>query len=161
MPSPRFTVRVPDALAAQVQARIHATGATFTALVQEALATYLADTVPTGIPTGMPTPADTRAGTPRALQETLEALTRRVEALEQALIASRQAADTLPTGADSRPPAYDPTRYRLGGLCTRGHNYQGTGRTLRRVPNGACPECETAAQRERRQRYHAQRARGQ
>jgi hypothetical protein len=153
MPSPRFTVRVPDALAAQVQARLHATGATFTALVQEALAAYLADT----LPTGMPTPADTRADTPRALQETLEVLTRRVEALEQALIASRQAADTLPTGADSRPPAYDPTRYRLGGLCTHGHNYQGTGKTLRRVPNGACPKCETAAQRERRQRQRDQR----
>jgi hypothetical protein len=62
-----------------------------------------------------------------------------------------------PTAGPQRPhdnrvtPAYDPTRYRLGSLCVRGHDYAGTGQTLRRIPNGACPQCETEAQRARRQ----------
>ena len=45
----------------------------------------------------------------------------------------------------------DPTKYRLGPLCKRGHDYQGTGQSLRRVGSAACVACDIEQQRERRQ----------
>ena len=104
-PSPRYTVRLPHALDAQVQARVSA-GTPFAVLIREALAAYLADSAPTVTPT----PADS-ADTVRHLQDQLAALTTRVEILEQMPTRRRQPADrradSLPTGADT-PPAYDP-----------------------------------------------------
>ena len=63
---------------------------------------------------------------------------------------SRRVSRPPPPPATPQAPSYDTTRYRLGGLCARGHQFADTGKTLRRVPNGACPQCETAQQRERR-----------
>jgi hypothetical protein len=118
MPSTRYTVRLPPALDAAVQARVHQ-GTPFAVLIREALAAYLADTPPTGALTGADT-APTPADTVRELQEQLASLTRRVEALEQAPTPRRQAtdsradrvltgadrsADTVPTGADTPAPA--------------------------------------------------------
>ena len=40
---------------------------------------------------------------------------------------------------------------KLGGLCKRGHDHEGTGKTLRNAGNGACIEC----QREMNARAHA------
>ena len=113
-PSTRYTVRLPHALDAQVQARVHA-GTPFAMLIREALSAYLTDTMPTEAPT----PADTRADTVQALQEQLAALTIRVEALEQASTPRRHradrvltradtSADTPPTGADTVALPYDP-----------------------------------------------------
>jgi|SRR5713101_2359643 len=133
MPSPRYTVRLPHALDALVQARVRA-GTPFAVLMREALSAYLADTPPTAaltaadtpLTTGVPIPADS-ADTGRNLQEQVAALTRRVEALEHALTPRRQAADrdadpgadrpadtldehadSSPTGADTRRGTYDP-----------------------------------------------------
>ena len=75
-PSPRYTVRLPHALDARVQARVR-TGTLFAVLTREALSAYLADTPPPS----PPTPAD-NAGTLRALEEQLAALATRVEMLE-------------------------------------------------------------------------------
>ena len=124
MPSPRYTVRLPPALDARVQARVRQ-GTPFAVLVREALAAYLADTPPTPTLTGQPTGADTV----QPLREQVAALEKRVEALEQLPTRRRQVADRpadrLPTGADT-PLAgadttalgYDPTRFALGvGLC--------------------------------------------
>ena len=77
-PSPRYTVRLPPALDALVQAHVRA-GMPFAVLIREALSAYLADTTPTQ----PPTPADS-ADTLQNLQEQLEALIRRVAKLEQA-----------------------------------------------------------------------------
>jgi hypothetical protein len=93
-PSPRYTVRLPHALDAQVQARVSA-GTPFALLIREALAAYLADTPPTGTPT----PAADSADTVRTLHEQLAALTTRVEILEQMPTHRRQNADSR---ADSR-----------------------------------------------------------
>ena len=82
-PSPRYTVRLPHALDALVQARVRA-GTPVAVLIREALSAYLADTA---------TPAD-HATTVQALQEQLAALTQRVAALEQAPPRRRQRADT-------------------------------------------------------------------
>jgi Arc/MetJ-type ribon-helix-helix transcriptional regulator len=49
-PSPRYTVRLPPPLDAQVQARVRA-GTPFAVLIREALSAYLADTPPTEVPT--------------------------------------------------------------------------------------------------------------
>ena len=94
-PSPRYTVRLPHALDALVQARVRA-GTPFAVLIREALSAYLADTPPTMMlttvdspPTGTPTrAAPTGADSADRLQhlaEQLDALTTRVEILEQAL----------------------------------------------------------------------------
>jgi hypothetical protein len=101
MPSPRYTVRLPQALDALVQARVQA-GTPFAVLIREALAAYLADTAPTG---HVPTAADA-ADSVQALGEQLALLRTRVEALEQVLTRRRQDADT---SADT-PAATAPTR---------------------------------------------------
>jgi hypothetical protein len=51
MPSTRYTVRLPAALDAAVQAHLRATGLPFAVLIREALSAYLADTPPTGADT--------------------------------------------------------------------------------------------------------------
>jgi hypothetical protein len=45
---------------------------------------------------------------------------------------------------------YDTSKYVLGSLCPRGHDYQGTGQTLRRRPRNVCPACDREQTRERR-----------
>jgi hypothetical protein len=47
-------------------------------------------------------------------------------------------------------PPYDETKYALGKLCPRGHDYHGTGQTLRRLPSHVCQACDTEAVRQRR-----------
>jgi hypothetical protein len=173
MASPRYTVRLPSALDALVQARVRA-GTPFAVLIREALAAYLADTPPTR--------ADTPADSLRVLQEALDTLIRRVDTLEQLPTARRQLADsrrqlaadtpptgadtrrqppadTAPTGADTQPPPYDPTRYFLGVLCPRGHDYAGTGQSVRKRSNHSCQRCDVEQKRARRQRLR-ERTRG-
>jgi len=64
--------------------------------------------------------------------------------------APRPAAQGRPP-ALSQVPAFDTTKYSLGKLCPRGHEYAGTGHTLRRLPRHICPACDTEMARERRQ----------
>ena len=53
-------------------------------------------------------------------------------------------------------PAYDTTKYLLGQLCPRGHDYQGTGLSLRHLRRHVCLACDAEAARERRKaRAHA------
>ena len=47
-------------------------------------------------------------------------------------------------------PAYDPTKFVLGHLCPRGHEYGTTGQTLLRLPSRNCPTCINAFKREQR-----------
>ena len=44
----------------------------------------------------------------------------------------------------------DPTKHYLGALCQHGHDYQGTGQSLRNLAAGNCLACKTETQRERR-----------
>src|SRR5687768_11450329 len=57
----------------------------------------------------------------------------------------------------SSPPGLDVTRYRLGKLCPQGHDYQGTGQSLRRQRQGDCVECGRVAKRAKRARGKAKR----
>ena len=166
-PSTRYTLRLPAALDAQVQAYLSTTGTPFAVLMRDALSAYLADTPPPGpltaadtrtdtLPTGAPTPADTL----QQLQEQLSALTTRVEILEQMRTPRRQSADRALTPADSAAdtplistaacPPFDATKNRLGRLCPRGHEWGRTGQTLLRLPNQTCRQCENQIRRERR-----------
>jgi hypothetical protein len=42
--------------------------------------------------------------------------------------------------------------YRLGKLCKRGHDHEGTGQSLRRLPSGSCLQCDLERQEEKRQK---------
>jgi hypothetical protein len=44
---------------------------------------------------------------------------------------------------------FDDTKFKLGGLCKRGHDYQDTGKSLQRISNGLCVECHRENNRER------------
>ena len=55
-------------------------------------------------------------------------------------------------GHSDEAPAYDPSKYHLGKLCPRGHEYQGTGQSLRsNNVAGYCPACNVEDTRARRQ----------
>src|SRR5262245_15626717 len=100
MPSQKFTLRLPPALATIVQAHLDATGMLFADLARAALSAYLADIPPTGADRA----ADTRADRLTALERALEALTRRIEAIEQGPTPCRQYADrSRQHRADSAP----------------------------------------------------------
>ena len=57
--------------------------------------------------------------------------------------------DTRQTQTES--PPFDTSKYVLGPLCPRRHEYQNTGQTLRRLRSHSCPACDVEQQRERRQ----------
>jgi hypothetical protein len=66
---------------------------------------------------------------------------------------SRSTPPALQPRQPQAPPGgapYDTTRYILGRLCPRGHEYQQTGQTLRLILGRKCRECEIEGQRERR-----------
>ena len=142
-PSPRYTVRLPHALDAQVQARVQA-GTTFAVLIREALSAYLADTPPTAAPTyadRAPTPADRGADSFRAMQDQLTDLTTRVKVIEEILTQWPQLvtrpADSPPTPADTgadRAPT--PRRQRAD-------------RSADRAPTGADPPPATLRRAQR------------
>ena len=49
-------------------------------------------------------------------------------------------------------PPYDTSKYRLGRLCPRGHDYHGTGQSLRKNnKSGGCRACDVEQKREKRQ----------
>jgi len=89
MPSRRYTLRLPQALDATVQAYLQATGLPFADLMRDALHAYLADTPPTAQPTG-PAREPTGEPTPADILSRLTDLTRRVDHLEQERTPSRQ-----------------------------------------------------------------------
>lgn len=65
--------------------------------------------------------------------------------------------EQTPESMPATVPPYDTTKYRLGKLCPQGHDYHGTGQSLR-VNNkaGYCKACNGAQQREGRARRRQQ-----
>jgi hypothetical protein len=53
--------------------------------------------------------------------------------------------------SDTNVPAFDTTKYGLGKLCPRGHDYHGTGHSLRHLRRHVCLACDAAQARARRQ----------
>ena len=143
MSSPRFTVRLDVALAEAVQARVDA-GTPFATMVRLALRAYLA------------LPADINADSLSAHHDALQALTARVDALEQP--PRRQSADShadssADSPADTAPSSADiPATQVLGKLCPQGHEYQQTGQSLLQSSNHTCVVCHREQARARRAR---------
>jgi len=52
--------------------------------------------------------------------------------------------------SDTQVPAFDTTTYVLGQLCPRGHDYHGTGQSLRHRRRHGCLACDAAQARARR-----------
>jgi hypothetical protein len=53
--------------------------------------------------------------------------------------------------SDTNVPAFDTTKYVLGKLCPRGHDYHGTGHSLRHLRRHVCLACDAEQARARRQ----------
>jgi DNA-binding XRE family transcriptional regulator len=54
-------------------------------------------------------------------------------------------------GVPASLATFDPRKHVLGKLCPRGHDYQGTGQSLRRLPAHVCLVCDRERAKERRQ----------
>jgi hypothetical protein len=52
--------------------------------------------------------------------------------------------------SDTHVPAFDTTKYVLGKLCPRGHDYHGTGQSLRHLRRHVCLACDAEQARARR-----------
>src|SRR5207248_1073669 len=50
--------------------------------------------------------------------------------------------ENAPFASDRNVPAFDTSKYTLGRLCPRGHDYHGTGKTLLRLANQGCLACD-------------------
>jgi hypothetical protein len=61
-----------------------------------------------------------------------------------------------PAVADA-PPSFDTSKFYLGTLCPKGHNFDRTGMSLLRQHNQRCRECENVSKREKRAREKAER----
>jgi hypothetical protein len=67
------------------------------------------------------------------------------------------APDTPAPGPDFERPEFDETRYRLGKLCPRGHDYLRSGKSLRKKSRaGTCLACDAEQARDRRQQKRQQ-----
>jgi Ribbon-helix-helix protein, copG family len=97
-----------------------------------------ADTVLTGTPTRSPQDALGATQTPR----------RPRRPPSPGRPPERPGEGTLPPAPEV--PPFDTTRHVLGPLCPRGHDYHGTGQTLRRLPRHTCLECDAEQARARR-----------
>ena len=60
-----------------------------------------------------------------------------------------QPRQSTPLLLDAVPP-FDTRKFVLGKLCPRGHEYYGTGQTLRRLFRHVCPACDVERTREAR-----------
>jgi hypothetical protein len=53
--------------------------------------------------------------------------------------------------SETNIPVFDTGKYILGQLCPRGHDYHGTGQSLRRLHRHVCQQCDIEQKRQRRQ----------
>jgi len=142
----RVTIRLSPVLYGHLVTR-SLDGQPVAAIVRQALALYLGEDTSTRQP-WQPPLADTAAGLAAelaAIQSRLAAVEQRLEGLEasRALVEKRQPARQSDRPTGSVTPAFDPTRYRLGKLCPRGHDWQGSGQSLRvRNKAGYCLACQ-------------------
>ena len=67
-----------------------------------------------------------------------------------AITATETVTETVTVAGQALEP-FDTTRYYLGKLCPKGHDFQGTGQSLLRKHNQHCRACENEGKRARRQ----------
>jgi hypothetical protein len=107
-----------------------------------------------GVPSSIP--SDTKADVPSFLSDAKRGnRTPDVQEVLPGMMSARKAAKTESTPvaalrSDTNVPAFDTTKYSLGKLCPRGHDYHGTGQSLRRLPRHICLKCDAEKTAERR-----------
>ena len=151
MPSRKYTLRLPPPLEATVDAHLAATGLPFADLARAALSAYLSASLSAEEPTAAPIPADILADSLNTMQTALEALTVRVQALEQQRTPPRTRADR---SGQAQP--YDPTQHVLGTLCLRGHVSRVSGNSNASGGPGSASSRQEASKHEDRQEGHAE-----
>jgi hypothetical protein len=143
--------RVPPGIIARINAHAELHSQRVRDVVAEALLAYLDGTQVAPLETG-------------AAQVVRQAQQRLSEAVK--LLGTVQAPRRAPAGppaasVTTQPdgtPAYDTTKFYLGKLCPRGHDWHGTGKTLRRKPKGRCDFCHNEDRKEGRAAKRAQAA---
>jgi hypothetical protein len=142
----RVTIRLPADLYAQLEAS-GSHGLPLAAIVCHALVDYLSrQPEPSQHPVALATTLAAMAASIEDLRSQVQALSARLDtlaAIRQPMAATppRSRQPTAASPAATQTPPYDPTKYTLGRLCPRGHDYQGTGQSLRRRHNGECAQC--------------------
>jgi hypothetical protein len=158
-PSQRITIRLSPTLAARLAATVGPQD-NLADIVSHAIEAYLGEE-PSSRQTRQPPVADTMADMADAMADAMAAIHTRLTALEQrleALEATRASGQQRqpprqpphPSTDAATAPTYDASKYVLGKLCPKRHEYGTTGMTLRRRHNQACPACATEWQQERR-----------
>ncbi|MGE0278733.1 MAG: hypothetical protein AB7R40_25320 [Nitrospiraceae bacterium] len=162
--STRLTIRVPRAVVRQLENHI-GPRETLSAVVRRILLSAVADETDTTAQADTSDTSDTTAlaATVHALQVQLAQMQSAIAAL-QAWQVTRQPEPTQLTGMTCQPetpgslphvvnpPALTlPANRTLGKLCPRGHDYQGTGQSLLRLPGRVCLACDKERAKARRQ----------
>jgi hypothetical protein len=96
-----------------------------------------------------PAPMPQAQGTSITAPEVFDQVTETAPQLEP--VAGMAVAEAKPQQT-AAVPAYDPSKYRLGKLCPRQHDYHGTGQSLLRRNNQRCRECDRLGKRAARAR---------
>lgn len=150
----RLTVRLSPALEDALSDRV-SQGARVSDIVREALEAYLG-VCPTPRPTSRQTPDVALADILSDMAD-IRARLAQLEAASATRISQRRRPTRRPTprltpSLEETPQAFDTTKYRLGKLCPRGHDWQSTGQSLR-VHNkaGYCLACNAHLARAKRQ----------
>jgi Arc/MetJ-type ribon-helix-helix transcriptional regulator len=83
------------------------------------------------------------------MSDTCQTLAERVSPTESPMLSDTH--EALPaTLSDIDVPPFDTSKFLLGPLCKKKHDYYGTGHTLRRVKSHGCPQCDVERTREQR-----------
>ena len=141
--------RVPEDLAHAAQAYAQAHNLTLSDLIRQGLVIQLSDTSPQTVrQESLPVRHIVRH---YVLQEVIE----RLDALESQVRHILERSRSAPARRETpQGMSFDPERWVLGRLCPRGHEYEHTGQTLRRLRGFRCPQCENELAQERREARH-------
>ena len=159
-PSQRITIRVPLDLLTTLESHLRP-GEALSDIVRQELQDYVRRMSDAGSARTSDGPSDTTP--PGDILTWMREMTQRLEELSDA-VRHLAAPQPLPRTPGRKPqprvtrsieldaaiPPYDTTKYLLGRLCPRGHEYAQTGKTLLRMPGFHCRQCEAQLAKERR-----------
>jgi hypothetical protein len=142
--------RVPPGLIARINAHAELHSQRVRDVVAAALLAYLDGTQVAPLETGA-------AHVVRQAQQRLSEAVKLLGAVQAPRRATAGPPAASVTPQPDGTPAYDTTKFYLGKLCPRAHDWNGTGKTLRRIKGNKCDACENEGKKKRReeQRAHA------
>ncbi len=166
-PSQRITIRIPADLLATVEAHMHP-DESLSDIVRRALQAYVRQLSDRRTGSVSDTLSDMRV--PEDVRMSLAQITQQLREVSDTVRRFALAPGRVPLTPGRKPqspsrpraippdahaPPYDQTKFILGRLCPRGHEYGTTGRTLLRMPGFHCRQCENELARERRKAQRA------